>query len=160
MHLQVLRRQHLTRDTSASPPPPTTPTNPGVGWELTLDGLRQRPEVGATVDVPLDLARRLGSKRCVAVLGVLGVEVSMTLGSIVSVRVLLLVGAEDAGEALLEFLEDARHFRCHELVQTMCRACGSRTRRDEMYDVFINTSVDKTMWGQPSLLCEVRVRGG
>lgn len=65
--------------------------------------------------MPLDVAGRLGRKRCIAVLRVLGVEVSMALSSIVRVRVLLLVGAEDAREALLEFLEDARHFCCHEL---------------------------------------------
>lgn len=84
----------------------------------------------------------------------------MALSSIVRVRVLLLVGAEDASEPLLEFLEDARHFCCHELSKEFTgRAGADRIRRNEMHDVFINTSVDKTMWGQPSLFCEVRVRG-
>lgn len=75
--------------------------------------------------MPLDLARRLGRKRCIAVLRVLGVEVGMALGSIVSVRVLLLVGAEDAGEALLEFLEDARHFYYHGLFREFAGRAGA-----------------------------------
>lgn len=76
---------------------------------LTFEGLREGPEVSAAIDVPLRVTGRLRRKGLVAVLAVLGMDL-VALGTLVGVRVLLILAAEDAGDALLEFLEDAAHF--------------------------------------------------
>ncbi|KUI63669.1 hypothetical protein VM1G_12024 [Cytospora mali] len=67
---------------------------------LTFKGLRKSPEVSATIDVPLGVTGRLGRKRLVAVSTVLAVDL-MALGTLMGVRVLLLIGTEDASEARL-----------------------------------------------------------
>lgn len=73
--------------------------------DLTFEGLGEGPEVGAAIDVPFGVARGLGGETLEAVLLVLGVEVVAGL-AVVGVRVLVLLGAEEAREALLDLLED------------------------------------------------------
>lgn len=71
----------------------------------TLEGFRNGPEVRAAVDVPLDMARRLGRKTLEAVGGMLNVQLVACFVS-VGVRVLLVRRAKEAGDALLKLAED------------------------------------------------------
>lgn len=78
------------------------------GPGLTFKSLRESPKVGASVDVPLGVAGSLGRKTQEAVLAVLGVEVVAGL-ALVGVRVFLVLAAEEAGDALLDFAEDVHN---------------------------------------------------